>query len=103
MPAQEVPNPVWYAMSSTTDGKWALFDPNENEVGLTEKVRDACLFRKYKQDPKKESFRVVVEGSLQLKMEGKSIDESDEDVESSEISFVAWPGGDKDFVSITRL
>jgi hypothetical protein len=99
MPAQVMFNKVLYAMWSTTDGKWALFDVSENKIELGEKVREACLFRKYKKDPKKAFFRLVIEigeESVQLKMEGKSI-EDDEDVESTEISFVAWPESDSEF------
>ena len=108
MPAQvtTAKKMVLYAMV-TTDRKWAMFDPTDkNEVRLTDKMRDGCLFRKYKKEPNKPHFRIVVqvdEVDFQLRMEGNSILESDEDEETSEISFVPWAGGDKDFVSITSL
>ena len=106
MPAQvmSMADTTLYAMV-TTDGKWAMFYPDENEIRLSEKVRDACLFRKFKKDPKKECFRILIQvgdDTLQLRAEGKRILE-DEDEESTELSFVAWPEGDNDFVSITRL
>ncbi|KAF8340101.1 hypothetical protein F5887DRAFT_1191767 [Amanita rubescens] len=102
MPAQVITAKkgiVLYAMATTNDGKWAMFDPTDrNEVRLIEKVRDACLFKKYKKEPKKEHFRLVVQVDkvdFQLRIEGDSILESDEDVEGSEVSFVPWAGGDK--------
>ena len=108
MPAEIVEKSAnLYAMSVTPAGQgkreWVTFNPNSTtkKVGLSETMIDNCLFEKISR--REISFKIVASSGgvkLQLRIEGQEIDETDEEMESSEVSWVRWPTGDKELVRI---
>jgi hypothetical protein len=93
-----------YALAVAGGGEWVIFKIMENKLELTEKMKDGCLFMQSFQKKKPPTWLKIVVKNAQdkeflLKMEGKSIKEYDEDAESSEVSFVDNPLGERDLVS----
>jgi hypothetical protein len=108
MPAEVVSSDprTLYALAVAGGGEWVNFKVMENRVELSEKMKDGCLFMQSFQKNSRTWLKIVVKNAQDkeylLKMEGNSIKEYDEDAESSEVSFVENPFGEKDLVSETR-
>lgn len=98
IPAYVTPEKDHYAL--TVGDKWVMFNVANQEVVLTEWLKDSCLFQKRDVKVKKKAMRIVLEAGgkfFQLRVQGTQIKDWDDDDETSEVSMVEYPlDDDKD-------